>query len=1323
MGDPMKWTVIIAEKPSVARDIAQVLGAHTRAAGFLEGGGYRVSWAIGHVVELCAPHEIEARWQRWNMHDLPMLPETWPLRTTDRGKAQFSILKRLLCAKDTREVIAATDAGREGELIFRRIYEHARCRKPVKRLWISSLTPSAIRQGFNELKPLAHYDHLADAARGRARADWLVGLNLTRAHSLATPRAHNSGALSVGRVQTPTLAMLVRKRQEIDSFVPTDYLEVVADFGPQTPATPSENACYRGVYHADGVVDKGGKQSHDNSGADAQNVSSARRLPADGVLAGQIAARARTGCAEIISVRQQSRRMPPPRLYDLTELQRHANRLFGFSAEATLKAAQALYERHKLITYPRTDSRHLPVSMQDELQGLAAVAMKVLSPEQRSQLQPHTGEGILSKAFVDDSKISDHHAIVPTKKSSPSSQLSNIEQRLYSLICCRLLMAWQEDHRWSVTTVVTGIVSALGELPKEGRGASQEDCARVHDVVDHYHARGVSIENIGWKCLDVKTRKASAESTLPGGLQKGFPRKVLGSDVLKKRSKPPAHLTDATLLTAMESAGKTLDDRELSVAMRERGLGTPATRASIIETLLRRDYVLRRGKSLVATDLGAELIAKAHEDIASPALTGEWEQKLGKIGRGQGALAPFLREVEAFVGRLVRSLQSAQHEVAAAVDGFDGASDDGFVRESVPVALISDKAVAPGYIISPSLPHTEQARAPMKAMPLPTLLNTVFGHSGFRAHQEDICRAVAAGHDALVVMPTGAGKSLCYQLPGLALGGTTLVVSPLIALMEDQVSKLTALGLRAAPIHSGRAREHSREVCKQYLRGELDFLFIAPERLKVPGFPEMLAKRKPTLVAIDEAHCISQWGHDFRPDYRMLGERLALLRPTPVVALTATATKAVQKDIAQQLSLKKPSVFIRGFARHDLAVECVEVTVGKRAQVLMDLLGKDCPQNERLPAIVYAPSRKKTEDLAQALTSVHHPKAGRNLRAEPYHAGLSSERRSRVFNAFMNDEVDVVVATIAFGMGIDKANIRTVVHVALPGSVEGYYQEIGRAGRDGKPARAVLLYSWADMRTQEFLLDKNYPDIATLESVFKQLNKTPRSRMELAEVCGLDVQDISNATDKLWLHGGACITATDDVVRGRSRWRAPYTRQRAHKELQLKDMYVLAQAHGCRMQALVQHFGDRSSACGVCDNCACSETIVGDAQGATAIQQQDCRQILVALKNVEGLAVGRLHSELFDKTLPRKAFEELIRALLRAGLLCSTECSFEKAGKTIHYRRLHITDAGRTLLSEDHYARLGDIQVQVSMMSTKMLGKKAAKPRVRKKKRSTRARV
>ncbi|MCX6624656.1 MAG: DNA topoisomerase, partial [Acidobacteria bacterium] len=374
---------VLAEKPSVARDIARVLGATQRGEGYLHGNGYVVTWAIGHLAALAQPHEIDPSWRQWRRNTLPMLPRQWPLVVYDKTRDQFEVVRKILSSPRIAQVVCATDAGREGELIFRYIYEAAQCAKPFRRLWISSLTPEAIRKGFDKLAAGSDYDALADAARGRSRADWLVGMNLSRAYSLAYGED-----LSVGRVQTPTLAMLVERELSIRNFVPEDYVEVMATFHPS--GAPREST-YRGTWF----------RERPEKGADKETLQKSMRLPRDGLEAKRIVTRARTGVAAIESVEAETNRMAPLPLYDLTELQRHANRLFSFSAQQTLDVAQALYERHKLISYPRTDSRHLSADVAATLPRI----VRVIEGPYREHLAPGTGERPLGRRFVDDAKV------------------------------------------------------------------------------------------------------------------------------------------------------------------------------------------------------------------------------------------------------------------------------------------------------------------------------------------------------------------------------------------------------------------------------------------------------------------------------------------------------------------------------------------------------------------------------------------------------------------------------------------------------------------------------------------------------------------------------------------------------------------------------------------------------------------------------------------------------------------------------------------------------------------------------------------------------
>ena len=565
----------------------------------------------------------------------------------------------------------------------------------------------------------------------------------------------------------------------------------------------------------------------------------------------------------------------------------------------------------------------------------------------------------------------------------------------------------------------------------------------------------------------------------------------------------------------------------------------------------------------------------------------------------------------------------------------------------------------------------------MSSAQLTDLLARTFGFSSFRANQEAVCRAAVDGRDVLLVMPTGAGKSLCYQLPAIARGGTALVISPLIALMDDQASKLTSLGLKAARIHSGLDREASRQACRNYLNGTLDFLFIAPERLRVPGFPEMLAKNKPALIAIDEAHCISQWGHDFRPDYRLLGSYLPALRPAPVMALTATATPVVQDDIVAQLHLQQPARFIHGFRRSNLAIEVVEVSKPKRSQLTLSLL----KAKERRPAIVYAPTRKDSETLAQELSE--------SFSTAAYHAGMEADHRERVQREFLGGKLEAVVATIAFGMGIDKPDVRTVIHTALPASLEAYYQEIGRAGRDGKPSRTILMHSYADRRTHDFFYERDYPPVEELDLIFRKLDLRPRHKDELADLlkAKLDGEIFATALDKLMTHGGARIDFDGNVIRGDASWRQPYLSQSNQRMAQLDRAMRYAESHQCRMAQLVRHFGDEDDgrrACGQCDVCSPERAIAQRFRPLDETENTLAFAVVRALRSGGSKSTGKLHQELCaSNRMSRDHFEELLGAMSGGGFLGIEDASFEKDGRNIAYRKASLTREGEEMDEDD----------------------------------------
>ncbi|MBR1822066.1 MAG: DNA topoisomerase 3 [Clostridia bacterium] len=562
----MSKTLIVAEKPSVARDIARVLGVKGRGEGCIVGETYIVTWAIGHLVSLSEPGETDPRWVKWNMADLPMLPERIPLKVLPGTKAQFAVIKKLMKDKDVESLICATDSAREGELIFRYIYQMAGCKKPVTRLWISSMTDAAIKQGFAELKPAAYYDSLYESARCRSEADWLVGMNASRAFSLAY-NAH----LSVGRVQTPTLNLIVKRDLEIQNFVPTDYWEVHANFGD-----------YEGLWL--------NPQTKDTRCLDEVRARAVREA-----VAGKDAV--------VAESKVERKKIAPPQLYDLTSLQREANRKLGFSADKTLKVAQSLYETHKLITYPRTDSRYLPDDMKPKI---AATLKKLPAAYQGFVNAPELHWGMKSKRFYDNSKISDHHAIVPTDKTANSSSLTRDEAMLFDMIARRLIAVHYPYYEYDAARVITQV----GEHRFKSNGAMP--------IVE------------GWRALYMGEKSDDKEPPLPK-LEAGDARRVSRATVKKCQTKPPAPHTDASLLNLMENAGRDIEDEALREQMKSSGLGTPATRAATIERLIDVGYAARRGKTIVSTEKGRQLIAVVPEQIASAVTTGKWEKFLSDM--------------------------------------------------------------------------------------------------------------------------------------------------------------------------------------------------------------------------------------------------------------------------------------------------------------------------------------------------------------------------------------------------------------------------------------------------------------------------------------------------------------------------------------------------------------------------------------------------------------------------------------------------------------------------------------------------------------------
>ena len=852
-------TAILAEKPSVARDIARVLGAAKKGDGFLHGNGYVVTWAVGHLVSLAQPHEMRPEWKQWRLDRLPMLPADWPLVVYEKTKDQFEVVRKIVNSPRVTQVVCATDAGREGELIFRYIYDATLCDKPVNRLWISSMTADAIRKGFDNLQPGSAYDGLADAAHGRSRADWLVGMNLSRAYSLV----YNE-EISVGRVQTPTLAMVVERELALRQFVPEEYIEVIARF---EGLGERKNDSYTGTWFRP-------RGDQDNEKEAQAKLS---RLPADGEEARQIVQRARTGAVTIESVKSETQRAQPPLLYDLTELQRHANRLFGFTAQETLTYAQALYERHKLISYPRTDSRHLSNDVAATVDKIA----NVVTPQYPQMVAEGTGTRTLSRRYVDDSKVSDHHAILPNAVNPGRLNLSPQERRIYDLVCRRFLMMWHEDHLQAVTTVITAIANP-------GQGGTEP-------IVDRYRTTGKLVQQMGWKVLDLVPEKRKkggkggeeedAEPLLPADLEEGQPQRVAAIDAKKKKTKPPKRFTEGTLLTAMQTAGQTLDEKELSAAMKDTGLGTPATRAAIIEVLLKRAYIVRSGKMLEATDKGIHLIEVVHPEVKTPAMTGQWEAYLKKIHQGQATLGPFLDEINEYVSGVVEKVRATPRPR--------------FAPEKTGQTAANRRAAHNGA----ASPAVGEAKKPSKTARLNKLLGERFDYKTFLPGQKAACLAVLSGKDYLLALPGGAGKTLCCQLAGLALEGVTLVAGARVESMEVDVANLRERGIACDCIHAGRTREELRAACVEYLSGRLKFLYFAVERLSVARFPQMLAKRAPALIAIEDAECAVRSSQAFLAEYDLLREHLPALRPAAVLALTRELEPAVHTAVAEFFGL------------------------------------------------------------------------------------------------------------------------------------------------------------------------------------------------------------------------------------------------------------------------------------------------------------------------------------------------------------------------------------------------------------------------------------
>jgi DNA topoisomerase-3 len=613
----MSKTLVIAEKPSVARDIANALpGRFTNNESFLEGDDYVITFAVGHLVELVNPEDYDDKFKKWRMADLPILPAEFRLQPRDaKSKKQLTVIHKQMKRDDVDRIVNACDAGREGELIFAYVYETAGIDKPVDRLWISSMTKQAISEGFEKLRPGEQLKPLELAARSRSEADWLVGMNATRAATIRG-RAWVGGVVSLGRVQTPTLALMVKREREIQAFTPEPYWLVHATFDPR----------YEGLWFE-------GDET---------------RIFADEAKATAIAEKVAGKLGVVESVERKEQKQSPPLLYDLTSLQREANQRFSFSARRTLQAAQSLYEDKKAITYPRTSSRYLSGDLVPQIKPTAGTLFSIPDYEEAARFVVELAELPLARV-VNDAKVTDHHAIIPTDVEHDVSTFSPDERRIFDLVARRFLAVFHPQARFERTTIVT--------LVEEER----------------FRTRGKVTLDPGWRRVygelsEEEEKQAAAEEDAESTAE--LPRVENGQEVTcvtaeteGKETKAPPRYNESTLLSAMETAGKLIDDEDLREAMKESGLGTPATRAETIETLIRREYIERAGKELMPTPKGIQVITMLEEHkITSPELTGDWEKKLSDIEQGTFDREKFMKEIESFTGEIVEQIAALDKE-------------------------------------------------------------------------------------------------------------------------------------------------------------------------------------------------------------------------------------------------------------------------------------------------------------------------------------------------------------------------------------------------------------------------------------------------------------------------------------------------------------------------------------------------------------------------------------------------------------------------------------------------------------------------------------
>jgi DNA topoisomerase III len=624
----MPKTLVIAEKPSVGRDLVRVLpGAFSKQGGkgeeYLEGPDHVVTWAVGHLVQLADPDEYDDKYKKWRMADLPIVPDRFKLVVRDeRSKKQMNVVKRLLARDDIDQVVNACDAGREGELIFAYLYEKSGSHKPVQRLWLNSMTTQAISEAFGELRPGADLQSLQDAARSRSEADWIVGMNATRAATIRL-RSSFDGAVSLGRVQTPTLAILARREEEIRAFVPEPYWVVDAAF--RAVANPGGRT-YEGRFHA-------GANPRLKTAAEARAIVDS----------------CRDQVGTITKLEKSERRERAPLLYDLTQLQRDANGRYGFTARRTLAAAQRLYEEHKALTYPRTNSRYLTGDMVPEIKPIAGLVGE--RSEYAAAAQYVLGLDVLPLGrVVNDAKVTDHHAIIPTNaERHPVDKFNEDDLRIYDLVVRRFLAVFHPEAVSENTRVETTVASHV------------------------FRTRGKLLLVPGWRGVygetaDIDDAAADnddegREQRLPK-LNKGEDAAVTKVDDEAKETKPPRRHTERSLLEMMETAGKLVDEEELREAMKDSGIGTPATRAAIIERLLQVGYIERDGRALVVTEKGLNVIRLLGEHpLTSPGLTGDWEHRLNRIETGEDSRAAFMGDIVKFTEETVGELDTKLKDV------------------------------------------------------------------------------------------------------------------------------------------------------------------------------------------------------------------------------------------------------------------------------------------------------------------------------------------------------------------------------------------------------------------------------------------------------------------------------------------------------------------------------------------------------------------------------------------------------------------------------------------------------------------------------------